>query len=82
MRVSGDYYKSAHPGPADVLLIVEVAEASLSYDREVKVPLYARHGIAETWIVDLEGRRVVRPTSAMRATAPQPARALRQKRTR
>jgi Uma2 family endonuclease len=49
-----DFYKSAHPHPRDVLLIIEVADASLRYDRQVKVPLYARHGIAEVWIVDLE----------------------------
>lgn len=55
-----DYYTSAHPKPSDVLLVIEVAETSLSYDREIKIPLYARHGIVETWIVDLEGRRVLR----------------------
>ena len=49
-----DFYKSAHPRPADVLLIVEVADASLRYDRQVKVPLYARHGVTEVWIVGLE----------------------------
>jgi len=49
-----DFYKSAHPRPSDVLLIVEVADASLRYDRQVKVPLYARHGVTEVWIVDLE----------------------------
>ena len=42
------------PGPADVLLVVEVAGNSLHYDRMVKMPLYARAGIAELWIVDLE----------------------------
>jgi len=60
VRARGDYYKSAHPGPSDVLLIVEVAETSLAYDREIKAPLYARHGIVETWVVDLESRRIVR----------------------
>jgi Uma2 family endonuclease len=39
-----------------VLLIVEVAEASLDYDRDVKIPLYARHGIAEVWLLDVAGR--------------------------
>ncbi|MGH8531321.1 MAG: Uma2 family endonuclease [Gammaproteobacteria bacterium] len=51
-----DFYKSAHPHPADVLLIIEVADTSLAYDRDVKLPLYARHGIPEVWIVDLENR--------------------------
>lgn len=60
VRPRDDYYTSAHPRPDDVLLIVEVAEASLAYDREIKVPLYARHGIGEAWIVDLVAGRVVR----------------------
>jgi Uma2 family endonuclease len=47
-----------HPGPGDVLLIVEVADTSLTYDRGTKAPLYARHGIPELWIADLGGERV------------------------
>lgn len=50
-----DFYAAAHPGPADVLLVVEVAETSVAADRAVKVPLYARHGVPEMWLVDLEG---------------------------
>jgi len=48
-----DYYTESHPEPADVLLIVEVAETSAGYDRDVKMPLYARAGIAEAWLVSL-----------------------------
>ncbi len=55
-----DLYAEAHPGPEDVLLLVEVADASGSYDREVKAPLYARHGIQEVWVVDLAEGRVHR----------------------
>jgi Uma2 family endonuclease len=44
------------PGPADVLLLVEVADDSLEYDREVKASLYAENGIAEYWIVNLPDR--------------------------
>lgn len=58
LRYRDDFYRQAHPAPEDVLLIVEVADASLRYDREVKLPLYARHGIPEVWIVDLQNRRV------------------------
>lgn len=47
-----------HPGPGDVLLIVEVADTSLAYDRGTKAPLYARHGIPELWIADLGGERI------------------------
>jgi Uma2 family endonuclease len=49
-----DFYAGLHPGPDDVLLLVEVMEHSAAYDREVKVPLYARFGIPEVWLVDLE----------------------------
>ncbi|MCL6615412.1 MAG: Uma2 family endonuclease [Firmicutes bacterium] len=49
-----DFYSSGHPGPAEVLLLVEVAETSAGYDREIKLPLYARFGIPEVWLVDLE----------------------------
>jgi Uma2 family endonuclease len=48
-----DFYAQANPQPADVLLIVEVADSSVGYDREIKVPLYARAGIAEVWLVNL-----------------------------
>ncbi|WP_276605786.1 Uma2 family endonuclease [Thermus tengchongensis] len=40
------------------LLLVEVAEASLAYDLAVKAPLYARHGVLELWVLDLEGKRL------------------------
>jgi Uma2 family endonuclease len=48
-----DFYATAHPTPPDVLLVVEVADTSLGYDRGTKLPLYARHGIPEVWIVDV-----------------------------
>jgi len=48
-----DFYASAHPGPSDVLLVIEVADTSLAFDRKAKVPLYAASGIPETWLVDL-----------------------------
>lgn len=51
-----DFYAAAHPGPADTLLVVEVAESSLAYDLGVKVPLYARHGIPEVWVIDAATR--------------------------
>lgn len=51
---SPDFYRHAHPTPADVLLVIEVSDSTLRYDRDVKIPLYARHGIPEVWIVDLE----------------------------
>jgi Uma2 family endonuclease len=47
-----DFYRSAHPTPEDALLVVEVANTSLSHDRRRKLPLYARTGVAEVWIVN------------------------------
>src|SRR5665811_1663638 len=58
LRARSDFYESRHPGPDDVLLVVEVADSSVGYDREVKVPLYAASGIPEVWVVDLEARTV------------------------
>jgi len=49
-----DRYRHTQPSPADVLLIIEVSDSTLRYDRDVKIPLYARHGIPEVWIVDLQ----------------------------
>jgi hypothetical protein len=60
LKFRDDHYRENHPGPADVLLIVEVADSTLRFDRDTRVPLYAAHGIAETWLVDLPGRRLVR----------------------
>jgi Uma2 family endonuclease len=51
-------YRAMNPGPEDVLLLVEVADSSLRYDRKVKLPLYAEHGVPEVWIVDLEQREI------------------------
>ena len=60
LRPKRDYYASAHPTPVDVLLVVEVADSSLSYDRNVKMPLYAEAGIPEVWIMALEEECVER----------------------
>jgi Uma2 family endonuclease len=49
-----DDYGNRLPEPADVLLIVEVSHTSQRYDREIKLPLYAKHGIPEVWIIDVE----------------------------
>jgi Uma2 family endonuclease len=57
LRPRADFYTTAHPGPADVLLVIEVADTSLAYDLGTKVPLYARHGIPEVWVIDAATRR-------------------------
>lgn len=48
-----DFYENSHPTPEDVLLILEVAETSAHYDRDVKAPLYAASSIPEVWVLDL-----------------------------
>ncbi len=53
LRPHEDFYAQAHPSPAAVLLLIEVADTSVEYDRKVKVPLYARAGIPEVWLIDL-----------------------------
>ena len=53
LRPRADFYAQAHPGPEDVLLVVEVVDTSAEYDRTVKLPLYARSGIRAAWLVDL-----------------------------
>lgn len=52
------YYRRATPRADDVLLLIEVADSSLAYDRAVKRSLYARHGIPEFWIVNLTAGEV------------------------
>jgi Uma2 family endonuclease len=66
-----DFYASAHPTPSNVLLVVEVAETSARYDRDIKIPLYARAAIPETWLVDLteRARGDFHPANAARISA-------------
>jgi Uma2 family endonuclease len=57
LRYQADFYETGErPGPADVLLLIEVVDTSLAFDRRVKLPLYASAGIAELWIVDVQRR--------------------------
>lgn len=53
LKPRADRYRDALPGPADVLLVVEVADTTVQRDRELKLPLYARHAIPEAWLVDV-----------------------------
>lgn len=55
-----DFYSTAHPGPADVMLVIEVADTSLAFDLSVKVPLYAAHDIPEVRVIDAATRRTHR----------------------
>jgi Uma2 family endonuclease len=53
LKPNADCYSSRHPTAGDVLLLVEVADSSLGYDQNQKLRLYARHGIPEYWLLNL-----------------------------
>jgi Uma2 family endonuclease len=54
LKPRADFYRETLPTPADVLLVVEVADTSVEYDRKLKLPIYARAGVSEVWIVNLQ----------------------------
>src|SRR5712691_4223989 len=58
VRPRADFYATGKPGPDDVLLLIEVMDTSAETDRSVKLPLYARAGIAEAWLLDLVTYRI------------------------
>jgi len=53
-----DFYATAHPLAADVLLVIEVADTSIDYDRDEKLPRYAMSGIPEVWLIDMHQHAV------------------------
>jgi Uma2 family endonuclease len=53
LKPRADFYATAHPVASDVLLLVEVMDTSADYDRGKKLVLYAREGVGEVWLVDL-----------------------------
>lgn len=53
-----DFYHAGHPRPRDVLLAIEVMDASAGYDRTLKVPLYSKAELREVWLVDLTAAQV------------------------
>lgn len=55
-------YSQRHPGPEDALVAIEVSDSSRERDETEKLPLYARYGIPECWIVDISAR-VIRVNS-------------------
>jgi len=60
LKPRADFYASRHAGPADILLVVEIAASSIEYDREVKARVYAKAGVPEYWLVDLNANVVSR----------------------
>lgn len=57
-RLREDSYVNSHPAPVDIILAIEVADSTLNFDRNTKLPLYAEAGISEYWIVNLADNRL------------------------
>lgn len=58
IKFQADFYKQSHPKAADILLIIEVADSTVEYDRTLKFPKYASAGIPEAWLINLEAERI------------------------
>ena len=58
LKPRSDDYGSGHPTAREVLLVIEVADTSADYDRNVKIPLYGRSGIPEAWLINLSGHAI------------------------
>jgi Uma2 family endonuclease len=58
LRPRVDRYKRSHPAPGDVLLLIEVSDTTLRFDVAAKMPLYARCGVAEAWVIDLNEQAI------------------------
>ncbi|MFI4886437.1 MAG: Uma2 family endonuclease [Steroidobacterales bacterium] len=58
LKMREDRYRDSQACGPDALLVVEVSDTTLRKDLDVKMPLYARHGVPEVWIVDLQNSRI------------------------
>lgn len=58
MRYREDFYKDALPNAEDTLIVIEVSDTSLFLDRNMKFPRYAKSGIPEAWLIDIQNERV------------------------
>lgn len=58
LKPRADKYKTRHPNPEDVCLIIEVADSTLEFDREEKIPAYGAAGIVEAWLVNLPEHKI------------------------
>jgi len=58
LKMRADRYRESQACGTDALLVIEVSDTTLRKDMEVKTPLYARHGVPEVWIVDLQQNRI------------------------
>jgi len=62
LKLRDDFYTERLPIPEDILLIIEVADSSIDYDRTVKIPLSAEFGIPESWLIDVNEKILTRYT--------------------
>jgi Uma2 family endonuclease len=58
LRRRGDFYTESHPIPMEILVLIEVSDSTVKYDRETKKTLYAEHEIGEFWLVDLTNKTI------------------------
>ena len=56
LKPSTDDYETRLPTAKDILLLVEIADVTIAYDRDVKIPLYAQHAVPEVWLFDIQAR--------------------------
>lgn len=59
LRYRSDFYADSLPAAGDIVLVVEVAESTLNYDKDVKATLYAKAGIPEYWLIDIEQSQIL-----------------------
>jgi len=59
LRPKDDFYASGHAGPADIFLMIEVADSSLEYDQGIKMHLYAETRVPEYWVADVRNQCVI-----------------------
>jgi Uma2 family endonuclease len=58
LRPKPDFYKSGHPRPQDIFLLIEVSDTTLPYDRGRKLRKYAERSVEEVWIVNVQANRI------------------------
>ena len=58
VRLRPDYYRKSHPTAADVYFVVEIMDSSGAKDRRIKLPVYARSGVPEVWLIDVKQKRL------------------------
>ena len=58
LKRTEDHYSSRLPNADDTLLVIEIAESSLEYDRTIKLPLYAENAVPEFWLINLKQKQV------------------------